>query len=226
MANREPLFDAEAKSWQSLYDSSSGERWGLFQKYAQKRVQARLDLCFSLLPSPKDKDVIELGCGPGYYGMRLMREGARWTGADLSEKMVNICRKNTGSNRLVRANVLSLPFGPDCCDILLCIGVLSYLKKPDISSLFLQAYNSLRPGGILLTQTVRFDPLTWVRCRLPSRFPRPFRIPGPFYPRNPNKIKRLLEASGFSIERVVPYKKFVFYPAGTVYLTKKKPGGD
>ena len=218
---QEPLFDEEARNWESLYKDSPEERWGLFQSYARKRVQARLDLCLSLLPPVRGRDVIELGCGPGYYGARLIRKGANWSGVDLSEKMLKLCRRNTRSDCLIRANVLALPFLPDSCDAMLCIGVLSYLRKREISSLLSDASSIIRPGGFLLTQTVRFDPITWVRCRLPGIVPRPLRIPGPFFPRNPETIKRLLLENGFSLQRTVSYKKFALYPAGTIYLARK-----
>ncbi|MEJ2745828.1 MAG: class I SAM-dependent methyltransferase, partial [bacterium] len=187
------LFDDETKTWESLYRDSSEARWGLFQNYARKRIVARLELCLSLLPSLTGKDVIELGCGPGYYGKRIIADKANWTGLDISEGMLAVCQKNTLSHRLVRSDVLHLPFRPSCCDVLLCIGVVSYLTKSGIASLFSEAVRVLRKGGIFITQTVRLDPLTWIRCRLPHPIPRPVRIPGPFYPRNPHTITRLLE---------------------------------
>jgi SAM-dependent methyltransferase len=216
-----PLFDDEAEQWESLYRESPGERWGLLQGYARKRTQARLELCLSLLPDVRGKEVIELGCGPGYYAVRLMEEGARWTGLDISEKMLAACRENARSGRLIRADVTVLPFRPGCCDVIICIGVLSYLKRSGIASLLAQVYAALRPGGMLLAQTVRFDPLTWIRCRLPSSVPRPIRIPGPFYPRNPRSIRRLLERADLTLRRIVPYRKFLVYPAGTIYLAEK-----
>lgn len=217
---QKPIFDEEAKSWESLYKGSSDARWGLLQGYARKRVRARLELCFSMLPPLKGKNVIELGCGPGYYGDRIIHNGARWTGVDLSEKMLALCRENTGSSRLIRADVRALPFTHNCVAVILCIGVLSYLSKSEIFSLFSQVHNVLRPGGIFLAQTVRFDPVTWIRCRLPRWIPRPLRIPGPFYPRSPSKITCLLERSGLSLQRITHYRKFLFYPAGTVYLAR------
>lgn len=223
--NNKPLFDDEAQRWESLYEKDGPAertpRWGLLQSYAQRRVQARLELCFSLLPPLAGKQVFELGCGPGFYGIRLLQAGAQWTGLDISSEMLNICRRNTGSDNLVRADVLHLPFCAHSCDVMLCIGVLSYLTREQIANLFSQVSAILCPGGLFLTQTIRLDPLTWVRCRLPGPVPRPLRIPGPLYPRNPRTIRRLLKEHRFSARRVLPYTKFGFYPAGTIYLAEK-----
>lgn len=216
------LFDDEAQRWESLYRDSSEARWGLLQDYARKRTVARMELCLSLLPPIAGKNVIELGCGPGYYGIRLIAGGAKWTGLDISEGMLAVCQKNTRSNRLVRSDVLHLPFRPSRCDVLLCIGVVSYLRKNEIAALFSEASRVLRRGGIFITQTVRLDPLTWIRCRLPRSIPRPVRIPGPFYPRNPNTIIGLLGDGGLALRRVVPYRKLRIYPAGTVYVAEKE----
>jgi SAM-dependent methyltransferase len=219
---RQILFDDEAKRWESLYRDTSEARWGLFQDYARKRILARMELCLSLLPPLAGKDVIELGCGPGYYGKRIITDGATWTGLDISEGMLAVCQKNTQSRRLVRSDVLHLPFRPSCCDVLLCIGVVSYLRKSEIAALFSEASRTLRKGGIFITQTVRLDPLTWIRCRLPHSIPRPVRIPGPFYPRNPRTITGLLKASGLSPKRIAPFYKLRIYPAGTVYVAEKE----
>lgn len=205
-----------------MYDDSSGDRWGIFQDYVRKRARRRMDLCLSLLPQPRGKDVIELGCGPGYYAARLIGQGARWTGLDVSSAMLASSRKNTGSGRLVLADVLDLPFRDGCCDILLCVGVLSYLRRKEISDLVTQVARIVRTGGLFLTQTVRFDPLTWIRCRLPRRVPRPVRIPGPFYPRAPRTILGIMNKAGLTVQRVASYRKFAVYPAGTIYLAEKK----
>lgn len=217
------MFDDEARRWESLYHDAGGERWGIFQRNVRARAVARMELCLSLLPPVRGKAVIELGCGPGFYGARLSREGARWAGLDLSEPMLAICRKNVPGARLARGNVLALPFRPASCDAMLCVGVLSYLSRAQIDSLFSQVLPTLRPGGVFLAQTLLFDPLTWVRCRLPRLVPRPVRIPGPFTPRSPRTIRRLLEKNGFSVRRVVTYRKYLVYPAGTVYLAERTP---
>ena len=221
--SKNALFDDEAKKWESLYSDSSRERWGIFQGSVRRRTQARMDLCLSLLPPLAGKSVIELGCGPGYYGLRLIRGGGTWTGLDISARMLAVCRDRTGSRRIVCGDVLALPFRRDACDILLCIGVVSYLKICEISELFSQAFDAVRKGGVFLVQTVRFDPFTWVRCRLPRCIPRPLRIPGPFYPRSPRTIARLLEENGFRLQSVMPYRKYIVYPAGTIYLAEKDP---
>jgi SAM-dependent methyltransferase len=215
------LFDNEAKKWESLYRAGGGERWGIFQKNVRARTVARMELCLSLLPPVKGRNVIELGCGPGFYGARLIAAGARWTGLDLSGPMLAVCRGNIPGARVARGNVLALPFRPASCDVMLCVGVLSYLSRAQIGSLFSQAYSALRGGGFFLTQTVLFDPFTWVRCRLPASIPRPIRIPGPFTPRSPRTIRRLLEKNGFAVRRVVTYWKYLAYPAGDIYLAEK-----
>ncbi|MDD5557488.1 MAG: methyltransferase domain-containing protein [bacterium] len=222
MGDPRPLFDDEARKWDGLYRDSPGARWGLLQGYAQRRVRGRMALCLSLLPDVAGLDVIEIGCGPGHYGGRLIGEGARWTGVDLSSRMLSICRATTGSGRLVRADAVRLPLRAASCDIMLCIGLLSYLSRAEIADLLEDARSIIRPGGLLLAQTVRFDPITWVRCRLPRAVPRPVRIPGPFHPRNPRTIARLIAASGLRLERTVPYRKFLVYPAGTIYLARRE----
>lgn len=215
------LFDDEARKWESLYRAGGGERWGIFQKNVRARTVARMELCLSLLPPVSGRDVIELGCGPGFYGARLIASGARWTGLDLSAPMLAACRGNIPGARVVCADVLSLPFRPASCDVMLCVGVISYLSRAGIASLFSQAHAVIRDGGLLLTQSLVFDPFTWVRCRLPRAVPRPIRIPGPFTPRLRSTVTRLLAESGFEVQRMVRYRKYAVVPAGDIYVAEK-----
>jgi SAM-dependent methyltransferase len=218
---RNPLFDGEAKRWEGLYLRGGGERWGIFQGNVRARTVARMELCLSLLPPVNGKDAIELGCGPGFYGARLIAAGARWTGLDLSSAMLAACRGNVPGARVVRGDVLALPFRPDTCDIMLCVGVLSYLSRSGIARLFAQARGILRPGGVLMTQSLVFDPFTWVRCRLPRAVPRPIRIPGPFTPRTRATVTHLLGESGFTVRRVARYRKYAVVPAGDIYIAER-----
>ena len=218
---RKALFDDEARNWESLYRDGGAGRWGILQGNVRARAVARMELCLSLLPPLRDRVVIELGCGPGFYGRRLVGEGARWIGLDLSEPMLAVCRGNLPGARLLCGDVLALPFRASSCDAMLCVGVLSYLSRTQIDSLFAQARAALRPGGVFLAQTLILDPLTWVRCRLPRFVPRPVRIPGPFTPRSPRTIRRLLSKNGFAVRRAVTYWKFAVYPAGNIFLAAK-----
>lgn len=72
-----------------------------------------------------------------------------------------------------------------------------------------------------MTQSLVFDPFTWVRCRLPRAVPRPIRIPGPFTPRTRSTVTRLLGESGFTVRRVARYRKYAVVPAGDIYIAER-----
>ncbi len=47
----------------------------------------------AFLGDPRGKDVLDAGCGEGYNTRILARSGARMTGVDISERMIDLARE-------------------------------------------------------------------------------------------------------------------------------------
>ncbi len=61
---------------------------------------------FSLLPSLENKKILDLGCGYGGHCMEFVRMGAeRVVGVDISEKMLEIARKENAHERISYLNM-------------------------------------------------------------------------------------------------------------------------
>jgi SAM-dependent methyltransferase len=108
-----------------------------------------------LLDLPAGAAVLDLGCGPGTYAVPLAERGARVTGVDLSQAMLDRAREATEAGglkvRLVRADMREF-VEPDCYDLVISMYTsFGYFADPAQNQRVLHhARRSLVPGGRLL----------------------------------------------------------------------------
>ncbi len=93
----------------------------------------------ALLPNVGGKDVLDAGCGPGWYADWLDRQGARVVAVDSSRSMVELAGRRLGG----RALILDEAF-----DLVLSSLVLHYLD--DLSSVFAEWVRILKRSVQLL----------------------------------------------------------------------------
>lgn len=110
-----------------------------------------------------DGDVLELGCGTGFFGVNLTKAG-RLTGSltlsDLSPRMLEVASANAAANGVEVATAVadaeSLPFDDATFDLVLGHAFLHHLPIPGVA--IREAHRVLRPGGRLL---VAGEPSYW-----------------------------------------------------------------
>jgi SAM-dependent methyltransferase len=108
----------------------------------------------ALLPDIGGKDVLDAGCGPGWYTDWLARNGARVVAVDRSARMVEVADKRLGGRARVMQGDVSdlrhlLPGGT--FDVILSSLVLHYLA--DLTETFREWARLLRPDGTLVFST-------------------------------------------------------------------------
>ena len=107
----------------------------------------------ALLPPVAGRDVLDAGCGAGWYAERLVEAGARVTGIDASARMVDHARARLGDRAALRVADLAapLPFSDGSFDLVLSALVLHYLA--DIVPTMREFRRVLRPEGTLVFST-------------------------------------------------------------------------
>jgi SAM-dependent methyltransferase len=108
----------------------------------------------ALLPNVSGKDVLDAGCGPGWYADWLARNGARVVAIDRSRSMVALADERLGGRvRVMQGDVSNLRnlLANETFDVVLSSLVLHYL--PDLSKAFLEWARLLRPDGTLVFST-------------------------------------------------------------------------
>jgi SAM-dependent methyltransferase len=112
--NRES-WDAEAEAYQARNAKAiahDAPHWGMWQlPESELHALGELD----------GREVLELGCGAGQFGLSLVRQGARVTGIDNSAKQLEFARANVGDRMtLVHGSAESLPFEDASFDLVCC----------------------------------------------------------------------------------------------------------
>lgn len=160
------------------------------------------------LRSVAGADVLDAGCGSGWYAERLLERGARVVSVDLNPDLVTAAAARLGDRAEVRQWDLARPltFARDASfDLVLAPLVLHYLT--DWAPTLAEFARVLRPGGRLLFST-HHPFMDWQTFGLPDYFATVevedvWDVGPVHFTRRPlRRIAGDLAAAGFVIERL------------------------
>lgn len=115
------------KSARTLYNKISA-------RYHTNRPQAvsdytELPTVISLAGDVRGRRVLDVGCGPGRHSKTLLAKGARVTGIDISDEMVNIAREYcAGRGHFFQADFERVEFDSSSFDLIIASMTLMYAK--------------------------------------------------------------------------------------------------
>jgi ubiquinone/menaquinone biosynthesis C-methylase UbiE len=185
-------YDAIAAAYESRYERSD---------YAG--VETAL-ASFIATKSDARREVLEVGCGTGYWLRFLHRVDYDAVGIDPSQRMLAEARARAPALRLVRARAEALPFGAESFDRIFCVNALHHFE--DRAVFFEQARRLLRPGGALLT--IGLDPHTGLdQWWIYDYFPSALALDRKRYPCTAD-VKQLLTRAGFDSCEVREIQRF------------------
>jgi predicted TPR repeat methyltransferase len=97
-------------------------------------------------------DILDVGCGTGWYLDQLKSICRDRVGIDLSGGMLAIARERLGNTLLKRADGRKIPFAKSRFDAVLCTRVISHM--PQIGAAILEMKKVLGDGGLLIISDV------------------------------------------------------------------------
>jgi SAM-dependent methyltransferase len=107
------------------------------------------------LPVLKDKSVLDIGCGSGYYTDYALKEEAKVTAVDISQKMIGLLTSRIKSADLtLHCSDISRPMpflAGESYDILIGSLTLHYIR--DWNPLLLEFYRVMKAGGRVFMTT-------------------------------------------------------------------------
>jgi ubiquinone/menaquinone biosynthesis C-methylase UbiE len=109
---------------------------------------------------------LDIGCGTGYYSLRLLKMGFDVVGLDISSKSIKLAKLKTESRgfRQIdfnRADATVLPFNENSFDVIVAMGsVLNHVSAPE--RMIKEISRVLRPGGLFFTDVDNFTCLDTV----------------------------------------------------------------
>lgn len=101
-----------------------------------------------LLGNVRGKKILDLGCGTGVYAKILTKKGARLKGIDISEKEIEIARKESPDVEFIIGNAEKLPYKSKEFDIVLSCLVLEHFK--DWNNVLKEVNRVLKKNGLFV----------------------------------------------------------------------------
>lgn len=99
----------------------------------------------------KDKKILDLACGQGYFSEVFLNEGAQITSTDISPELINLAKKRIGNNSKINFvtssahKIIESGVKENCYDIAICVLASQNIKEFDIA--IKEVFKSLKVGG-------------------------------------------------------------------------------
>ncbi|OJF82336.1 class I SAM-dependent methyltransferase [Nocardia seriolae] len=228
-----PLDNDQTTRWKV-----AGNAWVDAQDLITTVLQPFQDILVELAKDTAAQRVLDVGCGTGGTTLAVAREaGARCTGVDIAEPMIDAARANTESEGLpvdfVCADAQTHPFEPATYDLVMSRFGVMFFADP------VAAFTNLRratvPGGrlgCLVWRGMDENPYFTVAERiaaplLPNLAPRIPGAPGQFAFADRERVTEILESSGWTDIDVRPVDAVCAMPEPALigYISRLGPVG-
>jgi ubiquinone/menaquinone biosynthesis C-methylase UbiE len=131
------FFDCYSDRFNAIYGNKESVLNGAVNRLFRKSMRLRFEYTLRGCQPIEGKSVIDIGCGPGHYSIRLAKMGAQSTlGLDFAAGMVEIAKENAeragvGSRcQFLLGDFLSYP--PDGkFDYAVVMGFMDYVEQPE-----------------------------------------------------------------------------------------------
>lgn len=115
------------------------------------------ETAFSLLQPKAGMRILDVGCGTGNFSLKLAQLGARVTGIDIAENMLNQATAKTANTHLpiqfLKGNAAHMPFQSNSFDAVLSMTAFEFIPNP--YEVYLEMKRILKPGGIIVIGTIQ-----------------------------------------------------------------------
>ena len=130
------FFDSYSDRFNAIYGNKNSLFNGAVNRLFRKSMRLRYDYTIRGCQPIEGKTVVDIGCGPGHYSVRLAKMGAQNTlGLDFAPAMIEIAKKNAeragvGSRcQFVYGDFLSYSFNRPF-DYAVVMGFMDYIEEP------------------------------------------------------------------------------------------------
>lgn len=233
----------EIKHGKYLAENNAGEIWGWETPAGKIRWKRRVQMLINGITP--DMNVLELGCGTGYFTKELVKTNSKIIAIDISLELLKIAESNCYSDnvKFLCDNAYGTNFDDETFDVIVGSSVLHHL---DIDKALKEIFRLLKKGGSLrFTEPNMLNPQIALQKNIPyikrkfgdspdetafirwflktklinSGFSSIYITPFDFlHPHTPMKIIPFIEKIGYKLERIPLIKEI----AGSLFITAKK----
>lgn len=140
-------FSHDAQTWSRMYENANS--------VFEDTMRMRRDLVVEYISERFEKNVkiLDVGCGTGVLMEKLLDRGMNVVGVDLSRDMLMLAGKRIGkyvesNSLLMQSDCEFLPFEDSEFDLIVCLGVISFLK--DEGNVLAEFKRILKKDGMLI----------------------------------------------------------------------------
>lgn len=173
------------------------------------------DLCTMTL-SPKDKDVVDVGCGGGIYTLAIAAlEAKSVLGIDSSEQYIesaNALPNKPENVQFLVGEATATGLSGQAYDLVFERALIHHLTEEEQALNASEATRILRKGGVLAVQDRTIEnvlddsPNHWIRATLFECFPRLLEFERERRP-SESKYKELLKSSNFEVQAPIRFSE-------------------
>jgi ubiquinone/menaquinone biosynthesis C-methylase UbiE len=131
------FFDGYAHDFNAIYGNRNSAFNRVVNRLFRKAMRLRYEKTLQGCRPIEGRSVLDVGCGPGHYGIALARAGAsRVLGIDFAPGMVALAQRNalelgvSGACRFVQADVLAYPL-EHAWDYAIVMGFMDYVADSE-----------------------------------------------------------------------------------------------
>jgi ABC-2 type transport system ATP-binding protein len=166
-------------------------------------------------------NVVEFGCGPGFFTGALAHNAEKVLATDISEKMLNVARKNLKGHDNVsfkKMDCESTGLPDEKYDTVFMANIIEILEEPEMA--LRESYRILRHGGrLIMLFYTDYGLGAFSKFRLYIRLYNKFKIPPNIRFFSPDTTRVFVENAGFTIEKLSLIGDYI----KAVFLIAKKP---
>jgi ABC-2 type transport system ATP-binding protein len=151
-------------------------------------------------------ELIEFGCGTGFYTKILVANASHITATDLSEEMLAIARtqlKDLPNVMVEKADCKKAAFPDGRFDSVFMANLIHVIENPSMA--LQESYRILKDGGLLLIISgTSYGMKRFEKIRMTIRFLRKLGKPPSYFRGNfsPDELRSLVGSAGFQVEEV------------------------
>ncbi len=140
-------------------------------KFKHSYIKKEVSFIDNVLKLPKGAKILDLCCGHGRHLIPLAKKGYDMTGLDLSEKALNLLRKNAKKEkikaRLIRGDMRKIPFSNEFDAIINMFTAFGYLETDyEDFKVLKQVSKALKPKGKFIIDIKNSD---WLLANLEEK---------------------------------------------------------
>jgi len=150
--------EKSVSDFDDIYDNKGGLFTRLVNRFLRPSLKVRVPVTIKECGDLTDKKVLDVGCGSGRVSFLLAKNGAKVTGVDYSQNMINLAKKYQATHGLPNIEFTHgdlEQFSPDeKYDISIALGVIDYV---DNAKEFLSKMNTLTKSKSIVSFHIKYS---------------------------------------------------------------------